>query len=121
MTNMPTAADIKAAQARSLMTRLINAMSHHQGAARGVSADRLAARLGINTRQLRKAIALAREEGLAICGRPSTGYYMPETPQELDAACAFLHARAMHSLRTLARMRRVSLPVLCGQLLLNQG
>lgn len=102
-------------------TDLINAMARHQGAARGVSATVLAARLGIGPRQLRKLVSAAREDGVAICGRPSTGYYMPSTPQELEAACEFLRRRAMHSLRALSQMQRVSLPVLCGQLLLSQG
>ncbi|MBX3634724.1 MAG: HTH domain-containing protein [Rubrivivax sp.] len=103
------------------VTQLLQAMSRHQGAANGVSAATLATRLGVEPRQLRKLISAAREDGIAICGRPSTGYYMPATPQELQAACEFLRRRALHSLRALSRMQRVSLPVLCGQLLLNQG
>jgi biotin operon repressor len=102
-------------------TLLLNALARHQGAARGIRAEDLAARLGVNTRQLRKLISSAREDGIAICGRPKTGYFMPVTPDELAATCAFLQNRAMHSLRKLSRMRGVAMPVLMGQLLLAQG
>lgn len=100
---------------------LINELSQHLGQGRGIRADELAQALHITPRRLRLAISRAREEGFSICGHPRTGYYMPETAAELERACAFLHARAMHSLRLLARMRRVALPTLMGQLLLAQG
>ena len=103
------------------MARLINALAPHQGAENGISAVRLACRLGVTTRQLRKLITAAREDGVAVCGRPATGYFMPVTAEELNRTCAFLESRAMHSLRSLSRMRRVALPVLLGQLLLSKG
>jgi biotin operon repressor len=105
----------------STHTALLNAMSRRQGKDRGICARDLAAELGVSMRRLRSLISAAREEGVAICGRPQTGYYMPTTPEELEAACRFLRARAMHSLRALSRMQRVTLPVLLGQMLLNQG
>lgn len=100
---------------------LINELSHHLGRANGIAAVELARRLHVNTRVLRKQISWCRDQGISICGHPSTGYYMPKTADELEASCAFLHARAMHSLKLLARMRRVALPTLMGQLLLAQG
>ncbi len=66
-------------------------------------------------------LVFAREQGIAICGKPASGYFMPETPQELMETCRFLEARALGSLRKLAVMRNVALPVLMGQLLLNKG
>ena len=102
-------------------TQLLNALARHQGAARGISAKDLARRLGVTERGLRKLVTDAREQGIAICGRPNTGYFMPTTPDELQATCKFLESRALHSLRSLSRMRGVALPVLMGQLLLNKG
>jgi biotin operon repressor len=102
-------------------TQLLNHLARHQGVANGIAADRLAALLGVPPRQLRKLISEAREDGIAICGKPSSGYFMPTTPQELQQTCDFLEHRAMHSLRKLSRMKRVALPVLMGQLLLKQG
>lgn len=103
-------------------TALLNALARHQGAAQGIGAKALAAELGVPPRQLRKLISRCRDEdGVAICGHPSTGYYMACTPDELAASCAFLEHRALHSLRLLSRMKKVSLPELLGQLKLNQA
>lgn len=102
-------------------TALLNALSRHQGAEAGIPADALARELDIPPRHLRKLISAAREDGIAICGRPHTGYFMPVTPQELQETCAFLEHRALHSLRKLSRMKKVALPVLLGQLLINQA
>lgn len=103
-------------------TALLNELSRHQGRATGIPASMLASRLGISPRRLRKLISECRDvHGHAICGTPSTGYYMATTPDELLASCAFLEERALHSLRMLSRMKRVSLPTLLGQLLINQA
>lgn len=102
-------------------TALINALAAHRGRARGIAAHRLARELGVSPRKLRKLISECRDDGLAICGQPSTGYFMAMTADELNAACAFLENRALHSMRVLARMRKVALPVVAGQLLLNQA
>ncbi len=101
---------------------VLNVLSRHQGCANGIRAKDLAAHLGIPTRRLRTLITELREQdGNAICGRPSTGYFLPLNGDELEETCRFLEHRALHSLRMLARMRRVSLPDLMGQLKLNQA
>ena len=105
----------------STITALLNALSRHQGRATGISAAHLALQLDVPPRRLRKLISEAREDGIAICGKPASGYFMPTTPEELHETCAFLEHRAMHSLRKLSRMKKVALPVLMGQLLLNQA
>lgn len=103
-------------------TDLLNLMGRHQGRGNGLSARYLAATLGVSPRELRHLISQARyEDGAAICGHPSTGYFMALTPAELDECCAFLEHRALHSLTLLSRMRKVSLPDLIGQLKLNQA
>lgn len=105
----------------STVTALVNAIAPHQGADRGTTARDLARRLGVRPRQLRRLVSAARAQGIAICGTPGTGYYLPRTPDELEAACAFLQHRALHSLRLMSVMKRVALPTLLGQLLLAQG
>ncbi len=102
-------------------TRLLNVLSQHQGRERGIAAGALATELGVSQRQLRKLVSQVRDDGIAVCGKPSTGYFMPVTPEELQESCAFLEHRALHSLRLLSRMKRVSLPDLVGQLKLNQA
>lgn len=109
-----TAADASLDASAARLTQYM--ATRHVGEANGIGASALARELGLGERQLRRVISAAREQGLALCGHPSTGYYIARTPEELKAAAAFLEHRAMHSLRLLAQMRRVSLPALLGQL-----
>lgn len=103
-------------------TEVLNALSRHQGRDKGISAKRLAEQLDMVPRRLRKLISELRDDdGVAICGTPSTGYFMAVTPEELQASCDFLEHRALHSLRLLSRMKKVSLLDLMGQLRLNQA
>jgi biotin operon repressor len=91
-------------------------LARHIGAERGLSAAELARAAGVSERAVRKAISDLRGEGVAVCGHPRTGYYIAATADELERTCAFLRARAMHSLVLEARLRRISLPDLIGQL-----
>lgn len=103
------------------VTKLLNALAAHQGRDKGIAARELAVQLGVPPRRLRLLISAAREDGIAICGKPESGYFVPVTAEELQETCAFLEHRALHSLRKLSRMKRVSLPTLLGQLMLNQA
>lgn len=100
---------------------LLNVLASHQGRASGISADALAAKTGLHVRQLRTLIGALREEGIAICATPETGYFLAVSPEELQESCKFLHDRAMRSLLLASRMQRISLPDLLGQLKLNQA
>lgn len=101
-------------------TDVLAALQAHVGQANGVSAAALADYLGIEERTLRQHITdLRREDGVAVCGHPSTGYYIAGTAQDLERTCAFLRARAMHSLTLEARLRKIPLPELLGQLTLE--
>lgn len=90
--------------------------TRHRGHAHGITAQALAARLGIGERLLRTLITRAREDGIAIVGTPETGYFVAETAAELEQCCAFLRSRALHSLTIEARLRKVALAELLGQL-----
>jgi biotin operon repressor len=103
------------------LNQLLNVMAAHQGRDRGISAKALAAVLEVPPRRLRHLVSEAREQGFALCGKPNTGYFIPQTPEELAESCAFLEHRALHSLRLLSRMKKVSMPALLGQLNLNQA
>jgi hypothetical protein len=87
----------------------------HIGAARGINAVRLAARLDCSTRLLRELVTLAILDGAALCGTPRTGYFIAETAAECDPTHDFLYRRAMHSLRKLRAFRRTRRD-LAGQL-----
>jgi len=92
------------------------ALARHVGAQRGIRADELAQLLGTNERKLRDFISELRADGVAVCGHPSTGYYIAATASELEDPCRFLRSRAMHSLVLEARLRKIPLPDLLGQL-----
>lgn len=109
------------AQAHALKHPLIAHLAqHHVGAARGVRARDLARALDCPERELRHAISQLREEGIAVCGTPASGYFIARDAEEVEACCAFLRSRALHSLHLEARLRRIPLPVLLGQLHLTE-
>lgn len=114
MPESPAAPAPAQTRAKALLVQVL--ALQHSGAANGISAARLAARVGVGERMLRTLVSLAREDGIAIAGTPSTGYYIAETAQELQLCCAFLRSRAMHSLRIEAQLRRQPLADLLGQL-----
>jgi biotin operon repressor len=94
-------------------------LQQHIGAHAGITAEALAVELDLLPRQVRGFISGLRREGYAICAHPSTGYYVAQEPAEIERTCAFLRARAMHSLELESRLRRIPLPELLGQIRLN--
>ena len=95
---------------------LLAKMASHIGRARGIHVDLLAAEMGIPAREVRKLVVEARMQGHRVCGYPASGYFIAETAEELEETCRFLRARSMTSLVQEARLRRVALPDLLGQL-----
>ncbi|MCC7484581.1 MAG: hypothetical protein IT529_06285 [Burkholderiales bacterium] len=98
-------------------------LSRHIGEANGISVEALVRQFEwdpehypARARQVRKLVSELREEGVAICAHPSTGYFIAATPAELETCCQFLRARAMHSLVLEARLRKIPLPELLGQM-----
>lgn len=94
-------------------------LSRHIGAENGVAAEMLAHELGIEARGIRTLVSALREEGVAVCGHPKTGYYIAATAEELERTCQFLRSRAMHSLVLESKLRHVPLPELLGQMRLK--
>jgi len=91
----------------------------HIGKDRGITAAAIAVALGVNERQVRVMVTELREDGVAVCGHPASGYFVAATPEELEETCAFLRSRAMHSLVLESKLRHVPLPDLLGQLRLK--
>lgn len=94
----------------------LHILSRHIGRGNGISMRELEKQAGINERQVRKLISALRRDGNAIAAHPKTGYFIAETPEEMDMACSFLRSRSMHSLVDEACMRKIALPDLIGQL-----
>jgi hypothetical protein len=103
--------------------QVLTELSHHIGQANGIHVRDLVARITgqlvtsePQERKVRQIITDLRMDGAHICGHPSSGYYMAETPEELEHTLQFLRSRAISSLTLESRMRRISMPELLGQL-----
>jgi biotin operon repressor len=100
--------------------RLLAVLSKdHIGLGKAISGEALAAQIGCKVRTIRALVLKLRENAVAVCGRPETGYYIAETAEEVDATCKLLEAHGLHQLAVAARMRKTTLPELLGQLHLN--
>lgn len=91
-------------------------LQHHIGKHNGIKGRELAARLNIPSRRLRRLISELIDNGVAILGTPETGYYVAGSPDELERCCKFHHARAMHSLKKISKLKGIPLEELVGQL-----
>lgn len=98
---------------------LLAELQRHIGASAGITAEALSHVLDVPERRVRQLVSDLREEGLAICAHPSSGYFIAETAEELEDCCAFLRSRALHSLMLESKLRKVPLVDLLGQLRLQ--
>ena len=97
-------------------TGVLVVLQEHLGEHDGITAKALAAAANISEREVRKQVSALREDGIAVCGHPVTGYYIAKSAEELERTCEYLRSRAMHSLRMESRLRKIPLPDLIGQL-----
>lgn len=105
--------------ALNLRTTVLSVLRAHIGAGRGITAKDLAAAARMTEREVRAQVSALREEGIAVCGHPRTGYFIAETSAELETTVEYLTNRALHSLRLASRLTRIPLPDLIGQLKLK--
>jgi len=106
--------------------QVLTALSRHLGRRNGLPIARLVYEITAWSipsrsaeRRVRACVSELREEGIAICAHPARGYYIAQTPEELEQCCRFLRSRAMHSLVIESRLRKIPLPELLGQLRLK--
>ncbi len=96
--------------------RLLGALQQHIGADKGLSAQAIGVAIGCNKRQVRTLVTALRLDGIAVCGHPSTGYFIAATAEELEQTCRYLRDRAMTSLVLESKLRGLALADLLGQL-----
>jgi hypothetical protein len=107
--------------------RLIRTLGHHPGRNRAIGAGALYEAVYQrpwrdkirDTRRLRKLITRLRNDGYPICSSSDAeggGYFLASAGSELDDHCKRIHARAMRLLVMEARLRKVALPELLGQI-----
>jgi len=94
-------------------------LQRHLGAASGITAAAIAAELFTSERDVRHCVTELREDGIAVCAHPRSGYFIAATAEELEDTCQFLRSRALHSLTLESKLRHVPLPDLLGQMRLK--
>jgi len=98
---------------------LLDILARHVGKRNSVSGNELAALVGVKPRTVRALVLKLRENAVAVCGTPETGYYIAENAAEVEDTCKLLESHALHQLTVAARMRKTTLPDLLGQLHLS--
>ena len=79
-------------------------------------------RLINDTRMLRKLVEILRREGVPVCSstkKGAGGYYLASAGSELEQYCRNLHNRALRVLVMEAKLRKIALPELLGEMQLN--
>jgi predicted DNA-binding transcriptional regulator YafY len=113
---MPTVSNYAVPTLTPIALTVLQHLQAHQGRAQGISAAALAQATGLPQRTQRSAISLLREAGQPVVGTPESGYYLAQNADEVYQCCAFLRSRSMHSLVMEARLLKLSLPALVGQI-----
>ncbi len=91
--------------------RVWQALRHHEGEGRAIKAEDLAALVGINVRNVQRAIhTLIHKRGRAIGSsmQEPFGYYIAVSPAERDRASKLHRSRALAMLATAARIAGVT-------------
>lgn len=112
--------------------RLLKEITLHVGATRRIGMGELFERIfaetyshRINdTRRLRTIITELRREGVPIVSKPSgadAGYFLASAGSELVGYCRRLRNSALKKLALEATLRKMTLPELMGQLMLDFG
>lgn len=110
--------------------RLMEILSRHVGEEKAIDMGELYERVyeepyshKINhTRTLRKLVTKLRHKGVpigSVSKRNAGGYYLVRAGSELDAYCSRLRRRALNALVMEAKLRRMAMPELLGQIQLN--
>ena len=111
--------------------RLMMALSRHIGRARAIGMGELYEHVfgrswsnRINdTRQLRKLITVLRKKGVPICScvsKSGGGYYLASAGSEFDEFCTRMYrVPALKKLQKEEIMRKIALPELMGQIVMN--
>jgi len=99
-----------------MLSKFISVMQHHIGRDLAISGEQLAQVLGTTTRQIRHITDMAIDEGISLCSHPSHGYWIALDVKELEATCQFHRSRALHELAKEAKLRKIGLADLLGQM-----
>ena len=121
-----------ASEKNALKGEIMSVLSEHVGRERAIGMGELYEKVfnelwqnRINdTRRLRQLITELRRKGKPICSASTSeggGYYLPAVGQELDQYCQRRRMKALKELSIEAKIRKISLPELLGQMALSMS
>ncbi len=124
----PQGKDANTDTLNSLEATILRILEGHRGRENAVGRADLVDRINqqnplfpTNERLIRRTIKhLVERHGFWI-GSWAKGYFIIQTDQELLAACKYYHGYALSLLHVEAKLRKMSLPALLGQLSLEIG
>jgi len=99
-----------------MLNKFIEVMQNHIGRDCALGGKELAQALGISMREVRKLTDTVIDAGVLLCSHPAHGYWIALNADELEATCQFHRSRALHELCKEAKLRRVGLLDLLGQM-----
>lgn len=99
-----------------MQSDFIRIMQNHIGKANAINGEDLAQMLGTSPREMRKMTDAVIDDGVTLCSHPANGYWIAENAQELEATCQFHRTRALHELAKEAKLRKMPMQDLLGQL-----
>lgn len=76
-----------------------------RGSLNGQSVHTLAFLLDTTERAIRKLADELIDEGVPVCAHPTTGYYIAQTFEEVEATYDWLRSRGLHSLSKASKLR----------------
>lgn len=99
-----------------MLSKFIAVMQNHIGRDCSIAGKDLAAALDTSMREVRHLTDAAIDHGILLCSHPSHGYWIALNATELEATCQFHRGRALHELSKEAKLRKVGLGDLLGQM-----
>lgn len=97
-------------------------LEHHRGRANALQVRHFAQLLGVDERRAQQIVKHLVEDHAILIGSAVTrpfGYFVPETPEEVEAVTAQLYHRIASLAVRIARIRRISVEEVYGQLKLG--
>jgi hypothetical protein len=115
-------------QLNNLEATILRILEGHQGRDNSVSRADLVERVNdhcplfpVHEREIRRVVKHLVEQHATWIGSGAKGYFMIQTDQELLTACKYYHGYAMSLLHVEAKLRKMSLAALLGQLSIEFG
>jgi hypothetical protein len=98
-----------------------NVLSMCRGRALAILGPEIEALTGISYKRVQKVINDLRCHHAKLIGSGTCGYYIPQTPTEMDAVIHYIEGRAIMALYTLSKIKKTSIEDVFGQARMKYG